>query len=807
MTTLAQDLRIAGRRLRLHPLAAAAAIVTLALGIGACTAIFSVVDALLLRPLPYASPEDLVTLWETHPRQAAGYRVASFPATDAWRHHLHELSEVAVSRPWRPILKRGEELLGLEGAKVSADFFKVLGLEPKIGRTFSPADARPGADPVVIVSHRLWQLHFGGDTGLTGTRILLEGAPGQVRATVVGVLPAEVRVDRPLVHESAEIFAPLTPKDTSDHFGQRYFKAIGRLADGAGIETARSHLTAIAVRLSEARPATNSDWGASMEGLNEQLAAPIRPALLVLTTGVALVFLIACCNVGILLTSQANMRRREVAVRLAVGASGGRIRRQILTECLLLSLAGGTLGLWLAHHGLALTAGYVEAVTPFHDVAIDGRALLFALGLTLSTVLLLGAVPAIRAAGLEPSSTLAGLPEHRRSGGARPRRGLVTVELALSSMLLIVASMLVASFQRLAAVDHGFEAQGVTTMRLRSVSSHAPGSDPSGAASRERLYLRLRDEAARLPGVETAGLTSQTPLSGAGMSCYAAPSGRPEEASRVELRWATSHAFEALGIPVIERGDLGRLDDGEMAGVVVSEAAARLLWQDAVALGRRLTLDWGTDQTREVIGVVGDLRHPNTPVDVRPTVYLPFSQIPHRAVTLVVRAGGPANPYAAVQAHARTLGAPLLVDRPMELPQEVAAAIAEPRARALLVGVFALSALLLAAVGTYSVVALAVEQASYASSVRLALGADPQRLVRETMAGMVKPASCGIALGLAGSLLLVRALSGLLYGVGTNDLRSLLASGVIMTLVVVIATYLPAHRLSTTDPTITLRAE
>jgi putative ABC transport system permease protein len=345
-------------------------------------------------------------------------------------------------------------------------------------------------------------------------------------------------------------------------------------------------------------------------------------------------------------------------------------------------------------------------------------------------------------------------------------------------------------------------------MRLRSVGPEAPASNGPGAVRRDLVYRRLRDEAAQLPGVEAAGLISQPPLSDAGMSCYAAPSRRPEDRTRVELRGVTSHTFEALGIPVLEHGDLGRLDDGgEAQGVVVSETAAALLWPGSRALGRRLTLDWGDGQNREVIGVVGDLRHPSVPAEVQPTVYLPFGQVPQRAMTLVVRADGRQDPYAGVQARARALGSPLVVDLPTELPRAIAATIAEPRARALLVGALALAALLLAAVGTYSVVALAVEEAGYDSSVRLALGAHPRLLVRDTMADILKPASLGIALGLAGSLVLARALSGLLYGVGTRDPRTLLGTTAIMTLVVLIASYLPAHRLSTTDPAIALRAE
>ncbi len=805
MTNLAQDLRLGYRRLRRYPSAAAAAITTLALGIGACTAIFSIVDAALLRPLPHTDADDLVTLWETHPRQAAGYRVASLPAAEAWRRALGELSGLAVSRPWRPVLSRDLERLSIEGAKVSAGFFALLGVEPMIGRAFAPADARPDAPPVVLISHQLWQLRFGGDETLVGSKILLEGAPDRVHATVAGVLPPGLWIDRPLIHGAAEIFAPLKDQEPSEHFGQRYFRVVGRLAGGVDVEAARSHLATVTGHLSAAQPATNREWGASIERLREQLAAPHRRALLALGAGVGLVFLVACCNAGILQASQASLRRRELAVRLALGAGAWRIGRQILAECLLLSLAGGALGLWLADHGLVLTSAYVETLPGCQDVAIDYRAFLFALGLALSTVLLLATAPAIRVAGLDLRSALAALGDRRRPGGGGPRHALVAVELALSSLLLVAASMLISGFQRLAATDPGFEPRGVTAMRLRAVG--AAGRSTAQA----RLYHGLLDETARMPGVRAAGLINQPPVLGSGMSSHAAPDQRPEELLRVEFRGVSSDTFEALGIPVIAGQDLKLLDGegSEHAVAVVSQAVAHRLWPgtDALVPGHRLVLDWGNGQSREVIGIVGDVRHPAAPADVQPTVYLPFRQAPHREMTLVVRSDLPDDLFAAVRARARSLDPSLVVNRPRDFSQAVAASIAEPRTRALLVAAFALTAMLLAAGGTYSVVSLAVEQRRYDSSVRLALGATPRLLVRGAVTEMLRPASLGIVSGLAGSLFLAGTLSGLHHGVGWWQPRTLIVTAAVMTLVVGIASYLPAHRLSRADPAAALRAE
>ncbi len=807
MNSLAQDLYLSYRRLRRYPMTATAAAATLALGIGACTAIFSVVDAVLLRPLPYADSKSLVTLWETHPKQP-GYRVASFPASEIWRQSLDELSAIAVTRPWRPVLSRDAELLGLEGATVSAGFFNLLGVEPTTGRNFTPADVLPDAPPVVLISYRLWQHRFGGDERLVGSEILLEGTPERVRATVAGVLPPAVAIDRPLVHQAADIFAPLREEDGSSHFGRRYFRVVGRLADGVELEPARSHLAAVSAGLAEDLPETNEDWGASIDRLHEQLAAPVRPALLALLTGVGLLFLVACCNVGILLTSQARGRRQELAVRLALGASGWRVGRQVLTEYLPLSLAGGALGLWLAHQGLALMVAYTEILPNGQSITIDHRAYFFALGLALSTVVLLGLIPAIRSGRLDLRSALAALDRRPAGGGYRPRHALIATELALSSLLLVAAAMLIASFQQLTSADPGFEPRGVTTLRLRSLSGSG-----GNATRQDALYRRLLQETVQMPDVKAAGLIDRSPLLGPGMSVQAALRQRSVETVRVEFRGVTSQYFEALGIPVIGQPNLELLnrDDGDPAVVVVSQAAARHLWPDVASfdqlLGRRLVLNWGERQSREVIGVVGDVRHPSAPDDVEPTVYLPFQQVPHRGMTMVLRGDPQTELTAAVQDRARNLDPLLVVDQPQNLSREVAASIAEPRARTLLIAIFALSAVLLAAGGAYSVVSLSVEHRRFDSSIRQALGADPGLLVRNTITEMLKPASLGIALGLAGSLLVARALSGLLYGAGLGTPTMMLTTATVMVSIVAIASYLPARRLSNTDPAAALRSE
>ncbi len=471
----------------------------------------------------------------------------------------------------------------------------------------------------------------------------------------------------------------------------------------------------------------------------------------------------------------------------------------------MLATASGLIGLWLAHHGLALMTAYVtEAQQRSQVIAIDHRAALFALGLALATALLFGIAPAIRIAGLDLRTALAAGGRHRGRGGAGPRHALVAAELALSSLLLVAASLLAGSFQRLATTDPGFEAQGAVAMRLRAVRPAGGGSARPDAA-----YRSLVEEAARLPGVLATGVVNLPPLLGSDMSSRAAPATRPEKLLRVEFRGASSGYFQALGIPVMGRHELDRLDrdGGEQAVAVLSESAARRLWPGEEAIGHRLLLEWGSGESREVIGVVGDVRDPKAPAALQPTVYLPLRQAPHRSVTLVLRGDSDAGVFAAVRARALRLDPPLVVDEPKVFSQVVAAAVAEPRARALLVTAFALTAVLLAAGGTYSVVSFSVEQRRFDSSVRQALGAHPRLLVRSTIAEMLRHALPGIALGIAASLLVTRTLSGLLYGIDLRDPRVLIGTAALMTLIVAVASYLPAHKLSRNDPAAALRSE
>lgn len=803
MPTILQDLRFSWRLLARRPAVSWTTVLTLALGIAACTGVFSVVSSVLIAPLPYPEPDELVTLWETHPRQGSAFRVSSLSTALAWRDQLAELEGLAISQPWRPVLSSGGELYSLQGAKVSAEFFQLLGITPMLGRGFSADDDRPGAEPVVLLGHGLWRQRFGGDAGLVGRTVQLEGRrQGQI-ATVIGILPPDLRIADPLVFEQAEIWAPLALHPSQVHQGQRYFRAFGRLAEASDLAAARARLGSISVELESRYPATHQEWQGAMETLSEEIAAPLRPALLALLAGVGLVFLAACCNTGILLLSQATDRRQEIAVRLAVGASPRRIGWQIFNESCWLAGLSLVIGVALASRGLTLARPYTFShLSSFHDVSLDARVLLFASGLALLTVLLFGLIPALRTVRGDYFAHLRLLPLKGGSAATSLRKWLMASEVALSLVLLTVATLMLESFERLTTADPGFDARGVVTMRVR-----LPGSLHPDAAERDALYRRLLADVVALSRVESAGLVDHLPMAGSNMATQAAAGEARERSIQVELRGVTGGYFEALGIPVEGAPEVPEWDSKSTARVAfLSRAAAERLWPGGDAAGRQLFLDWGSGEAIEVAGVVGDIRHHGMWSEARPTVYLPFHQLPHRALNLVVRSEPKPSMTADVQARARALDPAFVLENVQPLARIVDATIAEPRGRAMMSASFALITLILAAGGTYSVVAYSVAQRRYDFSIRQALGAHPRKLLQGTLADGARQISAGIAIGLAASLILSRALSGLLYGISAHHPGTLLGSTLLMSAVVFLATYVPASRVMKTNPAVDLRA-
>ena len=802
-----QDIRSSWRFWSRNPQITAAAIGILALGIGACTTIFSVAEAWLWRPLPYPEPDRLVMLWETPPRSAedspADWRVASFPVLADWRREIGELDGLAASRPWRPILTGGDELVSVAGARVTADFFSVLGVEPRLGRGFLPGEDGAGAAPVVVLSHHFWQQRFGGDPEVLGKTLSFDDSGRPVAATVVGVLPREVRIGGPVVFEEVEVLMPVEPDPRR---GQRYFRVFGRLAPGAGLEALRARLEVLARDFRDGYPENHAGWGAGAERLAELVAAPMRPALRLLLTAASLLFLVAVANVAILRRIQEADRCRDLAVRVVLGARPVRIWRQMLVESLLVSAAGAAAGVLLT----AVALNWLESVGLFPGtrIAVDRWGLAYTAGLGLLTTAAFGVLPARRFFKMDLASVVqAAGPSRRRVGqpaGFGPRRWLVLAETSLALVLVAAASLMLQSLRYLLRVDPGFDPRGVVTMRLRIPPSLHPDGDRL-----DELWRSLPAAVESLPQVHSAGLVNHLPMQGTslGTRAWAADAG-PAAGLRVEVRGVSRGYFRGVGMALLAGRDFSSGEIAEdLPAVVVSAAAARRLWPDAEAVGQRLDLDWSGSGARQVVGVVGDVKHRGVAAAADPAVYLPFGQTPHPAMTLVARsfADRPAALASEIRARVLSLDGTFVIDQVRTLPQVVGATLAQPRSHALALAAFALVSVCLSAGGAYTVVAYSVARRRHDFSVRLALGAHPRDLVKGVAAEGLRDAVSGVGIGLILFVFLARLLSDLLFGVRAGDPWVLTAMSVMMVAVAWVAAYLPARKVAGIDPAPSLR--
>jgi len=822
MDTLRQDLRFAVRTLLRRPLFTAIAVLTLALGIGANTAIFSVVNSVLLAPLPFRAPDRLVVVWSSNPVMAKmlglpdKLPVSPGPFFDwkAQSRTLRHLSMVAAGN--QTLTGRGEpELLNV--VNVTGDLFEMLGARPLLGRPIQPADEATGTR-VAVLSHRLWLRRFGGDRSIVGQTVTLNDKP----VTVVGVMPPAFAFPRgsempPGSGFAAEpdlwfpmLFSPQEHQARNDHQAV----ALARLQPGIGLAAANAEMVAIADRLARQYPNSDAGWSVRLEPLTEEMTGTLRPALLILSGAVALVLLIACVNVANLLLAQAAARQKEVAVRTALGASRGRMVRQLLTESLLLALAGGALGVLFAVWGLRGLAALLPAGVRVSGLGLDGRVLAFTFVLTLIAGALAGLVPAFQMTRSDLAGTLR---DGTRAGsvtsrGRRTLRALVVVETATAVLLAVGAGLLLRSFSHLTAVDPGFRPGGVLTAEVTLAPARYKG--PQTAAFYAAVLERLRAQ----PGVQAAGAVSNLPMSGSesigGFTVEGAP---PPEKSQVPLadrRGATPGYFEAMGIP-LRRGRLFR--DGDVAGAprvaVIDETLASTCWPGADPLGKRIHQGVFSDKKEEerwitVVGVVGNVRHSGLHVEARPQLYFPAAQYPTQLMSLAVRTqGDPLRLAGSLRAtvHAVDPDQPLSDILPMD--ELVDHSLAGRRFNLILLSLFAALALVLSAVGIYGVMAYSVAQRTREIGLRMALGARR----RAVLALVVREAGIltvtGLAAGLLLSLLATRLMASLLFGVGANDPVTLTAVSAVLALVSLGAAYLPGQRATRVDPMVALRAD
>ncbi len=800
LDTLRQDLRYALRQIRSHPGFSAIVILTLALGIGANTAMFGVVDAVLLRSLPYPEASRLVIL-QGH-KEGIGNEAASVPDYLDWKAQSRSFSDMSAFTGGSLNLTSddGRPPERIIGARVSADFFRTLGVAPALGRGFTAAEDQAGAARVVVLSRALWRDRFGADRALVGKAITLDGEP----YTVVGIAAPGFQFP-----SWAQAWTPVAAQPGAPGQERRsdFLGVIGRLGPGVSLEAARSDMNAIAGRLERQYPATNTGWGVAVTPLRDRIVGDVRPALLILLGAVGLVLLIACANVANLLLARGAARGREMALRAALGAGRGRLVRQMLVESLVLSLLGATLGTLLAWWGTRGLVGLDPGALPrTGEVRIDGTVLLFALGTALVTAVLFGLVPALRVTG---SDLRRDLVEGGRTAGARGARlldrGLVAGQVAVALVLLVGAGLLLRSFAALAGVDPGFRARGVLTARVSLPDNRYP-DDP-----RLRQFWRgLLDRVGTLPGATSVGLTSDLPLQSGSYLSFRVQ-GRPappaDQVQDAVVCTTGGDYFRTLGIPLVR----GRLLDardgaGDAPAAVIDRAMAHRYWRNADPIGDRISFDGNTWYT--IVGIVGDVRTESLDRPGYPHAYLSYLQSPQHGMVLAVRTdGSPGALAGALRSAVLSLDPTLPVYSMRTMDEVLATSILRPRFDVVTLALFAGLALVLAVVGIYGVLSYAVTRRLRELGIRMVLGADRGTTIRYVLRLGLAPVLVGVGLGLAGALAAVRVLSGLLYGVSPLDPATFVLVPTVLVGVALLACWIPARRATRVDPVHALRSE
>jgi putative ABC transport system permease protein len=797
MDTLLQDLRFSLRLLRRQPGFTALVVLTLALGIGANTAIFSAVDGVLLRPLPLPEPERLVVLWGDHPE--AGRQSISLPNFNDWREGVSSLESLSAFTIAALNLTGGGEPEQLRGVRVTASYFRTLGIWPIHGRTFETGEDLQGRPPVVVLSQGFWTRRLGADPAVLGKTLTLDG----VAHTIIGIVPHGIPFP-----SRGEVWVPLAT-DQERPRRWNFLGAVGRLAPGVPLEQAQQELNRVTARLEQAYPDANPQLTARLLPLQADLASRTRPALLVFMGAVGLVLLIACANVANLMLARAVVRQRELAVRAALGASRGRILRQMLTESLVLSVLGGALGLLLAAWGIDALRSFQDGLLPgYARIGIDGRVLAFTVGLSLVTGVLAGLVPALRLSGSHLDSTLrAGAPGLTGGSLLRQLRGLLVLsEVALAVVLLVGAALLLRSFDRLQREEPGFSPEGVLALRVVLPQSKYP-EDPQLAA----FFQQLTERTAGMPGVQAAGVVTAVPF-GEGLPVLdvtiegrTPPPGAMEDAETFAV---SPGYFQAMGIPLLA-GRLLEPRDGASAPrvAVINETLARRYLPGKDPLGARLSLDDG-ESWFTIVGVVSGVRVWALQTEPAPQLYVSHTQRPRRAMYLAVRtAQAPAGLVGSLRRELAALDPDLSMADVGTMEERLVEAVSKPRVNMVVLGGFAGVALLLAALGIYGVLSQVVAQRTREMGIRMALGAQQGDVLWLTLRQGLTPALGGIGLGLSVAWAGSQLLESLIYGVSATDPLSFLVVPVFLGGVALLAAWLPARRATHVDPTEALRQE
>jgi putative ABC transport system permease protein len=800
-------MRYALRTLLKKPGFSLIAVLTLALGIGASTAIFTVVDAALLRGLPYKSPEQLYHLWEKRPQQEFSQREFSYPDYQDYQQN-GVFEGIAAYTGGGGIMSGRGEPERIFSPAATANFFSVLGVEPAIGRTFQPGEDKPGSQRVAVLTYGMWQRRFGGDAGILGQSLTINGES----YIVVGVLPAGFQ----FALRQADLWVPYQPNEAQ--LTRRFMhgtNVIGRLKSGVSVDQAQTELDVIAKRIEHEHNQSHAGTGVRLVPLQEQFVGNVKPILLVLLGAVGFVLLIACANVASLLLTRSLSRQKEVAIRSALGASRWRVIRQMLTESVLLSLTGGVAGLLIAYLGVdALAAALPESQLnslPFlKSLHIDARILGFSFGLSLLTGMLFGLAPALQSSRLDLNEVLK---EGGRttSGGERHRlrSAFVMAEIALAVVLLVGAGLMMKSLLRLLQTNVGFNPQNVLTMTLALPPSKF--SEPTALMS---FHQQLKERVQSLPGVSGAGTVNILPLQGGNTTRFLVegdPIPAPGQEIEANIRVVDETYFQTLGIPLMAGRTFDERDRADAPGVVIiGKTLADRIFAGRDPIGRRINYASIQGPPDLIVGVVGDVKIAGLDEAIRPVLYYPFRQSPSTFTNLVVRTNAdPALLASAIRNEIRLLepDVALFSVRVMEELIADSPAAFMRRFPALLIGIFAGVALLLASIGIYGVVSYSVSQQTHYIGVRMALGAQPSDILKMVLKQGLGVSLVGMAIGVLAALALMRLLRSLLYEVQTNDLGTFAFVVGTLFVVALLASYIPARRATKVDPLVALRYE
>jgi predicted permease len=806
---LSQDLRYGVRMLSKNPGFTVVAVLALALGIGANSAIFSVVNTVLLRPLPYQDPDRLVMVWEDRSKNGFPRDTPAVANYIDWRDQNQVFEGMAAIATQSFNLTGAGDPERIEGRRVSANLFALLGVRPQLGRAFLPEEDRAGGNRVVVMSHALWQRRFGSDANIIGKPLTLNGESH----TVVGVMPPGFQFPS----RDDELWAPIafTSQEAASR-GRHFLEVIARMKPGVELQQAQAELNTIAARLQQQYPNTNTNVGAAVVSLHEQLVGDIKPALLVLLGAVGFVLLIACANVANLLLARAAVRQKEITIRVALGASRSRLIRQFLTESVLLAALGGAVGLLFSVWGVSLLKAFIpENISQAAAITIDGRVLGFTLLVSLLTGLVFGLAPATQTSNFNLNETLkeGGRDSTSGSRGNRLRGLLVVAEVAVSLILLIGAGLLINSFLRLRGVDPGFRPDNLLTMRIVLPDTKYPDQ-----ARRSAFYTELLNRVEALPGVRSAAVANWIPLVRQGDSIGFSIEGRPDpgqgQRPSVVTRVTSPHYFQTMSIPLLRGRSFGEQDRADSPAVaVISETMARRFWPDRDPLGQRITPgapdsvdpnDWLT-----IVGIAKDVRQTELVADPKPQMYLSYVQVGffaprHLVVSTAVEPSGLA---ASVRKAVWEIDKDQPVSNVKTMEEVLSQSIARQRFSMLLLGIFAAVAVALAAVGIYGVMSYSVAQRTHEIGIRMALGASRRDVLRLTVGQGLKLVLVGIAVGLAAALALTRVMSSLLFGVGATDPATFVIISLALVGVAALASYIPARRATRIDPMVALRYE